>query len=228
MKKMKFRNEIKHYINLSDYYSIKNKLKYFAELDKYSLSDGKYLITSVYFDTPSNKALMEKLNGIMHREKFRIRYYNNDRNFIKLEKKSKVKNLTSKEAIRISDNECLRIFDNDIDWMIHSSRPLINELYIKMKNQILKPKTIVEYLREAYVYQPGNVRITIDSDVRTCLFTKNLLSQKLNTMPIDYENKIILEVKYDEFLPSIIRDLIQTNERRQSAISKYASSRIYG
>ncbi len=102
MKKQKFRHELKHYINISDYFALKSRLKHIARLDRFAGSDGTYKIRSLYFDNPDNKALMEKINGINNREKFRIRFYNDDPSFIKLEKKSKVNGLCTKKAIDIS------------------------------------------------------------------------------------------------------------------------------
>ena len=89
LKVKKFRHEIKHYINLSDAMAIKKRLSLIADIDKNAKSDGKYKVRSLYFDTLDDKVLMEKISGINNREKFRIRYYNEDSKFIKLEKKVK-------------------------------------------------------------------------------------------------------------------------------------------
>ncbi|MEN8904991.1 MAG: polyphosphate polymerase domain-containing protein [Clostridiales bacterium] len=228
MKKATFRNEVKHFINISDYYTIINKLKHVAKQDKYSNTDGRYIIRSLYFDNYNNKALMEKLHGLSNREKFRIRFYNNNLNFLKLEKKSKTNKLCQKVAVKVSEEECKKIIDNDIEWLMKSHKPLLRELYIKMKNQFLKPRTVVEYTREAYIFPAGNVRITIDTELKTSLLLKDFLNPKIPRISVDPNMQIILEVKYDEFLPDIIRDIIQTNDTRKESISKYVACRIYG
>ena len=112
--------------------------------------------------------------------------------------------------------------------MLTSDKSLIQELYFKMKSQMLKPKTLVDYTREAYIYRPGNVRITIDSNVRTGICSQDMFNTALPTMKIPNNDTIILEVKFDEFLPDIIKDTIQTNTRKSTSISKYASSRMFG
>ena len=112
--------------------------------------------------------------------------------------------------------------------MLASDKSLIQELYFKMKSQMLKPKTVVDYTREAYIYRPGNVRITIDSNVRTGICSQDMFNTALPTMKIPNNDTIILEVKFDEFLPDIIKDTIQTNTRKSTSISKYASSRMFG
>lgn len=228
MDQLKFRHEIKHCISTLDRYIVRSRLKHIMKPDDFALKDGKYKVRSLYFDNPYDKALLEKLNGTGKREKFRIRLYNDDSSFIKLEKKSKIRGLTLKEAIQISDEQCRAILKGDLSWMSNSENPLILELYMKMKNEVLQPKTLVDYTREAYRYEPGNVRITIDSHIKTGLFSKDLLNPVLPTMEIYPSGYHILEVKYDEFLPGIISDILQTNEHRSISVSKYAASRLYG
>lgn len=228
MKDLKFRNEIKHYINISDYFSIRSRLMQIMRIDKNSNADREYRIRSLYFDNIRDKVLMEKINGINEREKFRIRFYNDDHSFIRLEKKSKINGLCNKISESISKNECKRILNRDIDFLKVSNKGLFVELYSKMKWDLLRPKTIVDYTREAYVYPVGNVRITFDKNIRTGIHSKNLFDKDLPTINSVDNRYIVLEVKYDEFLPAIIQDIIQTNDRRAQSISKYAAARIYG
>lgn len=222
------RHELKFFINVSDYFSIKNRIKHIASIDKNSSSSGSYHIRSLYFDNFNDKALLEKVNGYSRREKFRIRYYNDNFDFIRLEKKSKVNGLCTKFSAPLTKEQCEKILNNDIDWMLTSDKSLIQELYFKMKSQMLRPKTVVDYTREAYIYRPGNVRITIDSNVRTGICSQDMFNTTLPTMKIPNNDTIILEVKFDEFLPDIIKDTIQTNTRKATSISKYASSRMFG
>ena len=188
--------------------------------------DGKYLVRSLYFDTPADKALLEKLNGVSRREKFRIRYYNGDTAVIHLEKKSKLGGLGNKQCAELSVPEVSAILQGDLSWMLDSGRPLVRELYSKMCTQQLRPKTIVDYTREPYVYPAGNVRITLDRDIRTGLRCTDFLNPGL-TIPAG-DAPVILEVKWDAFLPSVIRDAIQLEGRHTSSFSKYAQCRIYG
>lgn len=224
----KLRHEIKHNINYSDYIALRQKLKYIAKPDPNAGDSGKYRIRSLYFDNYSNKALMEKINGINNREKFRIRYYNDDLTFIRLEKKGKVNGLCFKQSARLTESQCSMIISGDLDWMKRSTHPLLIELYFKMNYQQLRPKTLVDYVREPYIYEPGNVRITIDSEIKTGLSSKELFNRELPTLKTRNSDPIILEVKYDEFLPNIIRDIIQLDNRRNTAFSKYAQARVFG
>ncbi len=223
-----YRHEYKHCINLSDYYSLRPRLQTVAITDPNTGPDGRYHVRSLYFDNDEDKALREKIAGLANREKFRIRLYNGDSSFIRLEKKSKANGLNEKHSAPITVEECQRMIDGDIDWMEKSPYTLIVELYSKIRFQRLKPKTIVDYWREAYVYPAGNVRITFDSDIRTGLFSTNILDPNLPLILTGEPGLLLLEVKFDHFFPDIMRDIIQTGERCSASFSKYAACRTYG
>ena len=222
---MDYRHEWKHEIIVSDMIAIRQRLKAVAKPDIHAV-DGKYFIRSLYFDNLADKALREKLDGVNMREKFRIRYYNGDTSLIHLEKKSKLNGLGSKESAALTAEEAQAIVDGRRDWMVNSGRPLVQELYAKMKSQGLRPKTIVDYTREPFVFGPGNVRVTLDYDIRTGLRCVDFLNTDCVTVPAP-NAPIILEVKWDEFLPGIIRDAVQLTGRRSAAFSKYAACRMY-
>lgn len=223
---MELRHEWKHEISYADMLILRQRLSAVAKRDVHAVN-GKYFIRSLYFDNLSDKALREKLDGINRREKFRIRYYNGDTSVIHLEKKSKIGGLGNKQSVNLTAEEAQWIVDGKLDWMLKSERPLVQELYVKMTTEGLRPKTIVDYIREPFVYGPGNVRVTLDYDIRTGLHSVDFLNPDCPTIPAG-DDKIILEVKWDEFLPEIIRDVVQLDNRRVGAYSKYAACRIYG
>ena len=223
---MDYRHEWKHEIGTSDLIAIRQRMRAIAKPDTHAL-DGTYRIRSLYFDNLADKALREKIDGVNCREKFRIRYYNGDYSFIRLEKKSKWNGLGNKQSATLSAEEAQAIVDGDWDWMMDSDRPLLQELYTKMTVQGLHPKTIVDYTREPFVYASGNVRVTLDYDIRTGLGCTDFLNPNCVTIPAG-NAPIILEVKWDEYLPSVIRDAVQLNGVRTTAFSKYAICRIYG
>jgi len=223
---LELRHEWKHEISYSDLLVIRQRLSAVAKQDIHAVS-GKYLIRSLYFDNMSDKALREKLDGISCREKFRIRYYNGNTSVIHLEKKSKIGGLGNKQSVSLTAEEAQWLADGKLDWMLHSDRPLVKELYVKMKTQGLRPKTIVDYTREPFIYGPGNVRVTLDYDIRTGLSGVDFLNMECSTIPVSGD-PIVLEVKWDAFLPEIIRDAVQLDNRRAGAYSKYAAGRMYG
>ena len=223
----RYRHEWKHELNTMDYLTIRRRLQAVMKRDPHA-KEGRYHVRSLYFDSPDDKALREKVDGVNMREKFRIRYYNGDTSVIRLEKKAKRDGLGAKFSARLTKEEAQKIVDGDIDWMMDSGRPLVQELYCKMRTQCLKPKTIVDYTREPYVYGPGNVRVTFDFNIRTGLACTDFLNPDCVTVPAGDAPQYLMEVKWDEFLPEIIRAAVQTPGRRAGAFSKYAQCRIYG
>lgn len=223
---LRYRHEWKHEISYADLLAIRQRLRAVAESDPHA-QGGRYLIRSLYFDNLDDKALREKIDGVNLREKFRIRYYNGDTSVIHLEKKSRRAGLGTKFSAALSREEAQRIVNGNPDWMMDSGRPLVQELYCKMRWQGLRPKVIVEYTREPFIYRPGNVRVTFDYDIRTGLSCTDFLNPDCVTIPAG-DAPILLEVKWDAFLPNIIRDAVQTPGRHAEAFSKYAQCRIYG
>lgn len=222
---MEFRHEIKHEINYSDLLTIRHRLRAAAYPDPHAVN-GRYFIRSLYFDNLADKALMEKVNGLPVREKFRIRYYNGDLSVIHLEKKSKVDHLGNKQSAPLTKEQAQCITDGDLRWMLDSEYPLIRELYSKMMTQGIAPKTIVDYTREPFVFPAGNVRVTLDYDIRSGMRCTDFLNPACVTVPVS--DAIILEVKWDGFLPDIIRDAVSLADRREGSFSKYEACRIYG
>ena len=222
-----YRNELKHVIDAGDKAAICANLRVIARPDEHAGPDGRYKIRSLYFDNVHDSALREKIDGVSEREKFRIRCYNDDFSVIHLEKKVKRGGLGYKLTESLTRDEVRRILAGDTDWMAVSGRALVIELYSKMKAQGLKPKTIVEYMRTPFVYGPGNVRVTIDEDVRTGLHCTDFLNPGCVTIPAG-ERLILLEVKWDEYLPAVIQRAVQVKNRRAGAFSKYQACRIYG
>lgn len=223
---MEYRHEWKHVISYCDLLSLRQRLRVLMQPDPHAGSSGSYLVRSLYFDTPEDKALLEKIDGVNIREKFRIRYYNRNQNFLRLEKKSKRNGLGNKQVAELTPEEAQSIVAGQISWMADCDRPLIVELYSKMCSQCLRPKTIVEYIREPFVYGPGNVRITLDYNIRTGLDNTDFLNDCCVTIPAG-PPVYLLEVKWDAFLPSVIQDAVQLG-RRSGAFSKYRICRIYG
>lgn len=223
---MNMRHEWKHEINRSDLLVLRQRLRAVASPDPHAV-DGRYQIRSLYFDSFDDRALREKLEGACRKEKFRIRYYNGDTSLIYLEKKTKTNALCHKQKAVLSYDQAQDAAEGRIDWMPRAGHPLIREFYVKIRSAGLGPKAIVDYTREPFVFAPGNVRVTLDYDIRTGLDCADFLDPQCLTIPAG-DAPAILEVKWDEFLPTIIRDAVQLEGRRTSSFSKYAACRIYG
>ena len=223
---MEYRHEVKHEIDRADLAVLRQRLRAVARIDEHA-ANGRYQIRSLYFDDSRDTALREKIDGVSRREKFRIRYYNGDTSLIHLEKKSKLNGLGNKQTAFLTLREAQALADGDMGWMLSHPHGLVRELYAKMRLYGLRPKTIVDYTREPFFYAPGNVRVTLDYDIRTGLGCTDFLNPCCVTVPAG-DAPILLEVKWDSFLPDIIRDALQLPGRRAFAFSKYAQCRIYG
>ena len=229
MEEKHYRHELKYAIAYGDYLAMRARLKAVMTTDPHTSADGLYRIRSIYFDNSDDKALREKTGGVAKREKFRIRYYNDDLSFITLEKKMKHDSLCLKYDARISDEECRKLLAGDRAWMKDSPSGLVREFYAKMNYQRLRPKVLVSYVREPYIFRAGNVRVTFDSEIRTSLFRQEFLNGPVpDISATDAPQDRLLEVKYDAFLPQIIQDIIQTPDIRQQAFSKYGACRRFG
>lgn len=221
------RHEYKHRINHMDYVLLKERLAVMMQRDIHSDKSGEYIVRSLYFDTPKDKALREKINGIDKREKFRLRRYIGTDDYYLLEKKCKQNGLCFKQSCQLTREEIELILTNNFDWMTLDKHHLVQELYAKTRYEQLRPKTIVEYIREPFTYSVGNVRVTFDRDIRTGLFSTGFLTNQLPLLKTEAD-LVILEVKYDQFIPEYIVKLLQLDGRKASACSKYAMCRIYG
>ena len=227
--KIPYRHELKYSISFSDYLAVKSRIKTVMRRDPHTGNDGKYLIQSVYFDNYRDKALREKKDGLQRREKFRIRYYNSDMSFITLEKKIKQNNLCIKYGEKISREDFEMIIKGEQLHVDINEKPLVKELIIKMTTELLRPRVLVSYTREPYIYPAGNVRVTFDSDIRSSLYGKDFINDPFAGInACEDTREIIMEVKYDEFLPEIIALLIQSGNVRQQSFSKYGICRRFG
>ena len=224
----RFRHELKFEVDYGQYLCIRQRLRAVCDPDPHTRSDGRYLIRSIYFDNIDDKALGEKIVGASTREKFRIRYYNDDLGYITLEKKQKINNMCKKVECSLTSDETLDIISGETGFMKDHPSELVRELYTEMMTQNLRPKVLVSYTREPYIYRPGNVRVTFDFGIRTTMFSKNFLGNITDVAATDDPNMMIMEVKYDDFLPDIIREIVNEGNILQQSFSKYEACRRYG
>ncbi len=222
----KYRHELKYIVNQADAYVLARRLGHVLGRDGHAGGDGRYTVRSLYFDTPDDKALREKLEGFSRREKYRIRYYGDDPSYLRLEKKSKVEGVGTKRRASLSPEEVGRIVDGDFEFLGRSGDPLKVELYARMKGGLLAPKSIVTYTREAFSYVPGNVRVTIDSRLHGSSVPRDFLDPRRVGLPID-PGFAVLEVKYDSFFPDVVASALRVSSRQRVAYSKYAECRRY-
>lgn len=224
----KWRQELKYILTKGESILTAKRLASFMQRDRHTEGGKEYLIRSLYFDNLYDKVLKEKLSGVAVRDKFRIRYYDFDVDFIRLEKKTKRNSVGHKYQCRLKSWKVEKIILGHWDWMAEDERPLVRELFLKMKLELYRPSVIVDYCREPFTYAPGNVRITFDRDIRSCKDIKAFFRKDTPTVPVLGDGKCIMEVKYDDFLLDVISRTILTTKNREQAFSKFAACRING
>lgn len=223
---MRKRHELKYLINELDYFVWVKRLEKVLRRDSNDSGKG-YSVTSLYFDNCYNRALEDKINGEAIRHKYRIRYYNDNLSYIKLEKKSKIHQITTKESEPLLEEEVGKIYDNDVDFLLEKNKQLYYSFYQQIKHGLLKPKVIVKYEREAFIHPLGDVRITFDRQVKTANRQINILKGDVCYMDALEPGQAIMEIKFNGMLPEVIRSLIQSGHVMQAASSKYVFSRKY-
>jgi len=221
----KLRTEQKYYLHLHEYLILKRQLSPYLSLDSHSISRDGYNIQSLYFDNMSNSALIDKNEGIFKREKYRIRIYNGSDALISLERKSKFGEYVIKESASLSRGEYDAILAGEYTFLSKRPEELLHQFYIALQTYGYRPVTIVDYWREAYIYPTGNVRITFDKRLSAVVNSTDLFDKHKTLQETISEHLTILEVKFDTFLPSHIRDLLTLKSHQRSTISKYVICR---
>ena len=225
---LSFRHELKFYLNRFDYAAMRNSLAALLRPDPNAGRKGEYCIRSLYFDDKENSALEEKLGGSDRRKKYRIRIYNFDDSFIRLEKKIKVGQYIAKRAMTLSRQEYEAILAGRPEFLLRRKEKLAKEFFLEIRDNGMHPTVIVDYIREPYIYPVDNVRITFDRELKTTAWIGDIFDPLLPTLPMYEPGLMVLEVKFDKFLPVHIRRVLCTLRGPQrSSSSKYVLCRKY-
>lgn len=225
---MEFRNELKFELSDYDLVRIKNRLKPLMHPDRHQGPNG-YLIKSLYFDDLFDSCAAEKENGVLCRDKYRIRQYNDDPNFIRLEKKKRHGDMSKKTSHLLSLQEYKTLLTGSKDDLrtlfSRNKDSLLGEFAGKILYQGFAPKCIVAYERFALIENIGNVRITFDQNISGSRQTESFLDPDLFMVPLMPKRRHILEVKYDELLPHYIMQALDLGSLRRQSFSKYYKTR---
>ena len=215
-----YRHELKFLISKTDAELLKRRLPHMMERDPHAGPSGQYTIRSLYFDDFYHHAYDEKMDGINKRSKYRIRYYNYDTRILKLEKKEKLGNLTKKTAQTITFSQAAAL--QGLSPVESPDAPLLRELQGKVTHEGYRPMVLVDYDRTPFICRDGNTRITLDENLRTRPFCTDLTASPQAMIPLLERNQVILEVKFDDFLPGYLADAISDIPKANMAISKFA------
>lgn len=223
-----YRHELKYYITRGDYTLLSRKLKSTLQQDEYAKKrGGEYTIRSLYFDDLNDSAFREKLDGVDNRDKFRIRIYNMQDNDIKLECKHKDNGYIKKQSLFISRHEYEKLLVGDNRFLLERGTPFARRMFAEFVTRPLKPRVIVDYEREAYTFPVEDVRVTFDKNVRTGYRGVDLFSTTMPTYRVIDDYDMVMEVKFNRYLSTYVRALIQMDAHQRSAVSKYCLCRKF-
>ncbi len=215
-----WRHELKYLCDAIELQAIEKRIQTIMPKDRFADDKGQYLIRSLYFDDYMKSCLKDNEDGNDPRYKWRIRFYNCSDRIINLEKKTKYREMTNKCSCRVTrelvediiGGNCFKYFGNS---------SLLDEFILECTERQLKPVMLGEYVRKPYIYREGNVRITFDCNISASAQFYKMFETDILKVPVLWTGYHVLEVKWDDFLPDIIYQLIENGHLVQSAFSKF-------
>lgn len=196
-----YRNEWKYLISWGEKELITSRIAPLLHPDPNAVNGG-YLIRSLYFDDYWNTAYEQKESGV-------------------LERKKKYGAYIYKQSAKITRSEFEAILAGDYNFLLKSSQPLLQEFYVECRCHNLRPRTIVDYEREPWILNAGTVRITFDQNVRAAVGSFDIFDPSLPCLSVIDPGRLVMEVKFTEFLPKFVQDILPPQRAEMTAVSKY-------
>jgi len=221
------RQEKKYLITLDQYYHISRKFNKLLMEDKHSSGDG-YTIRSLYFDQLDDNDYSEKIDGLEVRKKIRLRNYGADSQSAKLEMKQKQGILQKKRSLTLDKEQSLRLINGEYSVLLDIDSGFAAECFGLMNMQFYRAKAIVSYTRKVFIAHENDIRITFDQNIRGTESCYNIFSDNLVENMIFDPSMVVMEVKFNGFLLSYIKDLINEVNVSELAVSKYCLGRTVG
>lgn len=218
------RQEKKYLMNTVDLQRLSGRLESVMIQDAHNGPQG-YSIRSLYFDTLEDIDYQEKIDGLELRRKIRLRIYDPSNDFAMLEMKQKQGSYQKKRSLRLTRADAQQLTQGRYECLLGYEEPFASECYGLLHRQCYRPKTIVEYRRKAFVAKENKIRITLDHQIRATEINFDLFDPKLNLYPVLDPFQGVLEVKYNGFLLSYIKNLVHMADRSELSVSKYCLAR---
>ncbi len=221
----KYRHEIKLLMSKAEYVTARTRLSAIMKPDSHSFKNGDYFIRSLYFDDIYHSSYWDKIAGVSHRKKFRIRTYNFSEDVIRLECKEKNGDRIRKIGTDITIDCARALIAGDNSLLEPDDSFVAAEFLSLWGGKGLRPSVVVDYTREAYVEPIGNVRITFDKNLRVGMSGVDMFDKELLTVPVYPNGMVIMEVKYDDFIPKALSMLVSSVGGEKIAVSKFTTCR---
>jgi hypothetical protein len=215
------RHELKFVISQSTYVMLRERISPFLARDPHMPSPDGYMVDSLYFDDFLLSGLQDKSDGLRYRKKFRIRAYNQDATTLNLESKTKLDNLTRKEKTGLSRQEYDEILDGRWEALARREEKMCHELYGMYHRRLLAASAVVRYQREAYTCAAGDFRLTFDKNLQTRSRSLDIFAAPAELESVLLEAMLVMEIKYSDYLPPYLGQLLSVAELQRSPLSKY-------
>lgn len=218
---MKFRHEWKYLLDCSTFRLMKSRVEHLVKKDPHAGQRGVYTVRSLYFDDYYNSAYNEKYASILDRKKYRIRVYDYSDVVIHLERKLRSDQFVHKDILPLTREDAQKIFAGDFRHLLKNASPLARIFYFECVSNLLRPRVVVDYEREPYMVEAGSVRITFDQNIRAGMENLDIFNRNMAMVEALPPGMCIMEIKFSEFLPRIIRDIMPAAFTARAALSKY-------
>lgn len=219
------RKELKYSVNAIEAANLKNRLSRFMKPDIHNGTNG-YMVRSLYFDTLGDMDFEEKVDGYDNRKKIRLRIYDTNAEVIKLEVKEKTDGIQRKRSLILNREEAERMAQADYAFLAQRREELAVWLYAHMTARCYRPKCIVEYDRFACILEHNDTRVTFDSNLRASECVLDIFNRDANLYPVSRPDGITMEVKYNGFLMTYIKNELSLYNKMQQSVSKYCRARM--
>jgi len=222
----RYRHELKFILSRQEAEILKYRLSLLMDIDTNSKSeDNTYFIRSLYFDDIYDSAYYEKIDGLEKREKYRIRIYNLDDSFIRLERKEKDRDLTNKVQTKITREDTINFINGDFELVDTNGNQLLEDFVMKYRTHHIKPSVIVDYKRLAYTYPIEEIRVTFDEEIKSGRYNYDIFDKNIHTTNVFENDEVVLEVKFNKYIASHIAHVIMEIPSTRLAVSKFALCR---
>lgn len=211
------RFEYKYVLSPAEYILMRQKIAGLMDVDENTTSE-RYHVRSLYFENPGRSSFNDKIAGIYRRHKYRLRMYQHDPGTLKFEQKKKYGDLVSKKSIKVNIQEGKKIINADYSPLLKKEHASI---YADLVVNHYRPFLIIDYIREPYVFNPGNIRITFDLDIQSKYASRHYFQKNLPGIPLMEGNLIVMEIKFPGWLPVWLKNVIQNNINGRQSVSKY-------
>lgn len=220
-----YRHELKYFISFTNYRVLSEILRSTMAPDPNGNEDNEYWIRSLYFDSIENDDFYEKEIGVKTRKKIRLRIYDVNQQWVKLEIKNKDEQYMLKETATLNREEARKLIGGDREFLLNPDNRTLNKVYYFMTRDIYRPAVIVDYEREAYVGSVQDIRITFDKNIRASIVDFDMFNPRLNMEPVFEDPTMVVEVKFNRFMPDWLKDILSAFHSERYAISKYCLGR---